>query len=438
MNKREWNSYKCFVLGLCIISTVVFVLYMYCYTSNNIPKNITIRVDEMSEFQSNLPITANFDKKSIGVISVDNRRINSISHNVSIKDKFKICSNKIGDYNVYLKAFGVINLKKMKVKVINDNDVVVGGIPLGIYMETDGLLVLGTSKVKTVRGMEESKAHNIIKPGDYIYGLNGKYVKNKKEFIDLLNRCTDEDVILSIKRNGEKMNIVVKRIYIKQNQYKLGIWIRNDMQGIGTMTYYNPMNKTYGALGHGINDVDTSTLMSVKKGAIYRSNIIDIIKGEKNNPGELVGVINQSNESELGSLVSNTLKGIYGLVDNKQYKRIMNEIGNDKLNDNYKIGLKQEIKKGKAIIRTKIDNEIKEYDIVIEDIDMKNSNSNKGFIIKIIDKVLLEKTGGIVQGMSGSPIIQSGKLIGAVTHVFVNDPTRGYGIFIENMLDTIN
>ncbi len=207
------------------------------------------------------------------------------------------------------------------------------------------------------------------------------------------------------------------------------------MQGIGTMTFYNPVNKTFGALGHGINDVDTSTLMSIKKGAIYQSNIIDIIKGKKDKPGELVGVINQSHECELGKLIANTSKGIYGLINDNQHKRYIEEIAEDSLKDKYKIGLKQEIKKGRAIIRTKVDEEIKEYDILIEDIEMKNSNSNKGFVIRITDKKLLDKTGGIVQGMSGSPIIQNGKLVGAVTHVFVNDPTRGYGIFIENMLE---
>ncbi len=211
INKRkEWNSYKYLILSLCIISAFGFVVYMYCYVKNSIPMNITIKVDEASEFSSQIPITASFDKKSIGVISINNKSVNRMNCDVELKDKFLVYSNRVGSYNAHLKAFGVINLRKLNVKVIDDTEVMVGGIPIGIYMETDGLLVLGTGKVKTRSGLQDSNAMNIIKAGDYIYELNGKKVNNKKEFIKMLNDCTKENVILGINRNGRHMKLKVK------------------------------------------------------------------------------------------------------------------------------------------------------------------------------------------------------------------------------------
>ncbi|MBE5935276.1 MAG: SpoIVB peptidase [Lachnospiraceae bacterium] len=431
-NKKELKAYRRFVLSLCIIAIMGTITYSYCYIKNDIPRDITIKVNKVGKFKSSLPLTAIFDQKSVGVLSVDNKKIKNQNTEISICDNFSLKSSKVGEFKADLKAFGLIKLKEVNVKVIEDKEMLVGGIPVGIYMETDGLLVLGTSKIKSANGVETSNASKVVRSGDYILALNGHKLSNKKEFIDILKEYNSTKVNLTIRRDGHKFDVVVKGVKMNRSDSKLGIWIRNDMQGIGTLTYYDPSNKTYGALGHGINDVDTNTIMTVKKGAIFQAGIVDIVKGIKDNPGELVGVINHSEKHRLGTLAYNSPNGIHGLIENND--NLTEQIGNDNLKDRYKIALKQDLKVGKATLRTKVSDEIKDYKINIQQIDINSGNSNKNFVIHIVDKELLKKTGGIVQGMSGSPIIQDGKLVGAVTHVLVNDPTRGYGIFIENMI----
>lgn len=242
---------------------------------------------------------------------------------------------------------------------------------------------------------------------------------------DLADLC-GESVTLKVRRGKETIPLSLTPVKDDKGNYKLGIWVRDDTQGIGTLTYVDE-NGGFGALGHGISDVDTGELLSIADGNLYNAQILGIRKGEKGNPGELSGLIRYEAGNILGEISENRKNGIFGTMEASQLKNMNLE--------KVPIGYKQDLKTGPASVFCCTDGEVKEYAAEITRIDLNHEDSNKSFVIQITDKELLEKTGGIVQGMSGSPVLQNGKLFGAVTHVFVQDSTSGYGIFIENMMD---
>ena len=212
------------------------------------------------------------------------------------------------------------------------------------------------------------------------------------------------------------------------DRYMIGVWVKDDMAGIGTMTYYS-QDKAFGALGHGVGDGENGALLSLSGGNIYGTQLTGIQKGEKGQPGELEGLIYYSNDNKLGAVDSNSDFGIFGQLEEEEFSK-------DEQGDSlYEVGYKQDLKEGPAQIISNLSGEKTSYSIEITSVDYTASETNRGITFKVTDESLLEQTGGIVQGMSGSPIIQNGKFIGAVTHVFVNDPTKGYGIFAETMLE---
>lgn len=300
------------------------------------------------------------------------------------------------------------------------------GFPIGVYLETDGVMVIGTGTVKSVDGLTYEPSLSKIYPGDYILAINDIDINSKSQLLFLINKYGNNDVILTIKRNNNTIDIKISPVQVSETEYKLGIWVRDDSQGIGTMTFITNSG-LFGALGHGISDVDTGELLNAAGGTLYGADIWGIKKGESGNPGGLYGVINYEDKNILGEINSNTNIGIYGSIDPSE---LVNRFDLDPI----KIATKDEIKTGKAYIRSCVSGEIKDYEIEIEKVN-PDCKTNKGIVIHVTDEELLMLTGGIVQGMSGSPIIQDGKLIGAVTHVFVKDSTKGYGIFIETMLE---
>ncbi len=310
----------------------------------------------------------------------------------------------------------------------SDSTVIPGGMPVGIYLETDGVMILGTESIEGIDGMKYNPAEHLVKSGDYIVGLNGKKIDTKAQLIEAVKDLEEDEVVLTVKREKEKLDIRFRPVQYSLTEYKLGIWVRDNTQGLGTVTFLNADSK-FGALGHGIHDVDTNELLNISDGTLYITNIRDIQKGESGSPGGMEGIIVYNNYNVLGTITKNTEVGIFGSVD-----RIDALFSEQKSMQTAK---KEEIEDGPAVIRCAVSGEIKEYDIQITGIDYYTNEINKGLTIEVTDEELLNETGGIVQGMSGSPIIQNGKLIGAVTHVFVNNPTKGYGIFIENMLDEI-
>lgn len=334
-----------------------------------------------------------------------------------------------GSYTIEYKLMGIIPLKEAEVQVLKPAYVIPGGIPIGIYMETQGILIIGTGEVTGIDGLTYEPAYRIVQRGDYIQAINGKPVSDKEDLIDVVNAEGGQDVILDLDRNGETIQVKVEAVKTSQEEYKLGIWVRDNTQGIGTLTFLTE-NGRFGALGHGVNDVDTGSLLEIAQGALYDTNIIDIKKGEKGTPGELSGLIRYRKELICGELTENTQVGIFGEGEDRLYEKLEAEP--------LQVGYKQEIELGEAYVRSSISGVMKDYQVEILEIHRKDEDMNKGIILKVTDPELLDLTGGIVQGMSGSPIIQNGKLVGAVTHVFVQDSTKGFGVFIENMLEHVN
>ena len=316
--------------------------------------------------------------------------------------------------------------QEVSARSLKENTVLLGGMPVGIYMETEGVMVLGTQSVENQEGIKEEPAKNLVKAGDYIVGINGEKVENKKELSDCVKNLEKETVILQIRRDREEIDLKMTPVSVSSKERKLGIWVRDNLQGLGTITFLT-RDSRFGALGHGIHDVDTNGLVEIAKGSLYATNIRTLMKGRAGMPGSLEGIIVYNSFNRLGEIEKNTEAGIYGKLE-KVDRLFEEEIA-------IEVAKKEEICTGPAQIRCCIGDEICYYDVEILDVDLTEKEVNKGMIVRVTDPKLLEETGGIIQGMSGSPIVQNGKLIGAVTHVFVNHPEKGYGIFAETMLE---
>lgn len=333
-----------------------------------------------------------------------------------------------GSYRVECRLFGVIPLKTVKVIPVDTRMVYASGSPVGIYMETEGVLIIDSGEIRNAEGILQSPAEHIVQPGDYIRKVNGKVLESKKQLIKMVNENQGNPMEMEVMRNEEMIMVSLTPIQTEDGSYKLGLWVRDNIQGIGTLTYIDETGR-FGALGHGISDVDTGEQLNIAQGELYDARILSVQKGTSGSPGELRGVIDYQEYLKLGEISRNTSNGITG--------RLYTGKGSELHKEAYEIILKQDLQTGPAYILSDVGDGVKEYDIQIVKIDRNAKDSNKSFVIQVTDPELLNKTGGIVQGMSGSPIIQDGKLVGAVTHVLVNDPTRGYGIFIENMLDAV-
>ena len=341
---------------------------------------------------------------------------------ISYDETVEVSQN--GSYQIRCSWLGVLPLKTIKVNTVEKQEVLAGGSPVGIYMETKGVLVIDSGEITDREGIRRTPAEHIIQPGDYICEIDGEVLTGKKQLMQLVKENQGEPMEMQVIRHQETIRLEMTPVQTADGSYKLGIWVRDNIQGIGTLTFVEP-DGTFGALGHGISDVDTGERLEISDGDLYHADILSIQKGTAGTPGELRGVINYREENRIGTISGNSQYGIRGQLDPGKYTESMEKIP---------LGLKQEIQTGAAAIRCDIGDGIREYACEILEIDANARDTNKCFVLRITDSDLLSKTGGIVQGMSGSPVIQNGKLIGAITHVFVNDPTKGYGIFIENMM----
>lgn len=387
---------------ICIAALMGFYLLQ-----NGIPDEVNLESGSELALNLNYPMNSLVEEEVVAVGS---------------QGKSNIPSNEI---KVNCKLLGVIPIKEIQVNVVEKKKVIPGGMPIGIYMKTSGILVVGTGIVGGMDGLDYEPAANIVQSGDYIMAINGTTVQKKEELMEKVNEIANNQVRLKVNRNGEVIDLSIAPVQTGKDEYKLGIWVRDDTQGIGTLTYVDEVGK-FGALGHGISDVDTGGLLVLDSGSLYHTEILSITKGEKGVPGELSGVIRYQQGEILGEINENTNEGIFGTV-NEQLKSTLT-------NRAVEVAYKQEVTEGPATILCATEGEVREYDIQVEKVYLNGKEANKSMVIRVTDAELLGKTGGIVQGMSGSPILQGGKMIGAVTHVFVQDSTMGYGIFIENML----
>lgn len=343
---------------------------------------------------------------------------------INLSSSVAIEANKKGSYEMEIRSFGIL-LKKVNLQVLEQEAVIPCGNIVGIYGETDGVLVLGTGEVTDSHGKKQEPAYNIVHSGDYIIEADKVPVKGKEELLELLEKSDGSSMELKLRRNGKILSTVLTPVKTADEGYRFGIWVRNDTQGIGTLTFLTEDGR-FGALGHAITDIDTGELVDLSDAGLYQAEIGSVKKGEPGVPGEIAGIIHIGEEYKLGAILQNTEQGIFGGLSDK--------ITIGSVQKSIPVALKQEISTGKAQIFCQIGRERKLYEVEIEKIDKSPDITSKGMVIHITDQELLKQTNGIIQGMSGSPVIQNGKFIGAVTHVFVNDSTRGYGIFAENML----
>lgn len=311
--------------------------------------------------------------------------------------------------------------------------VIPGGQSVGIDLQTKGVLVVGHHQITNSREQSTDVESGEIKVGDTILQMNGQKIENVQEVRKIINEYgkKEKSLMIKVKRGDNTFNTSISPVYDeKEKDYRIGLYIRDSASGIGTMTFFEPKSQKYGALGHVISDMDTKKMIEINNGTIMRSNVNSIEKGINGSPGEKNASFTVK-DHKIGTVTKNSPFGIFGELDTS--------IKNNLYDQPMPIALSHEIKKGPAKILTVIkDEKVEEFDIEIIDNTPHKFPATKGLVVKVTDPELLDKTGGIVQGMSGSPIIQDDKIVGAITHVFINDPTSGYGVHIEWMLEEAN
>ena len=423
--KKKVKRYRIYRYGLCAalaISCIALVGLGYYYVDSSIPSVLHVKAGQEQSFDLGVPAKAE-------IVSVSEQGQSNIPKGAVTIDLNKPVTMKTGgldQYRMQVKLFGFLPFKQVGIRVIEDRELIPVGVPIGIYVKTDGVLVVGSGEFVGEDGASCSPCKYILKSGDYIQKVNGQAVTEKDDFIKRVEESGGNEILLTVERDEEIMEVRVKPVKDQSGAYKIGAWVRDNAQGVGTMTYIDGEGH-FGALGHGINDIDTSTLMDMDDGTLYQTEIVSIRKGTSGNPGEMTGMIVYSDDRILGDITSNSKQGIFGTCNQKALDLAVR--------DPLPIGLKQEIKEGHAQILCTVNGTTAYYDVEITAVHLDHDNVNRGIELKVTDPQLLEITGGIVQGMSGAPIVQDGKFIGAVTHVLVQDSTRGYGIFIENMLE---
>ena len=419
---RRLRLYRACLCAVLILACLGLMGYSYYLVDSSIPSVIHVRAESEESLELRIPARGEI----VNVSRQGNSNIPNGAVTIDLSRPLTLKTGNTDDLQMQVKLFGILPFKQVGIRVIEDRELIPVGVPIGIYVKTEGVLVVGTGEFASQGAGKVSPAKNILKSGDYVIKLNGTEVTGKDDLIMRIENCGGEQQLLTIRRDAETYDVKIKPEKDRTGKYKIGVWVRDNAQGVGTMTYIDD-NGNFGALGHGINDVDTSTLMEMNDGTLYQTEIISIRKGAAGQPGEMTGMIVYSDDRILGDITSNSTRGIFGKCNQKALA-----LGTE---DALPIGLKQEIEKGPAKILCTVDGTTRYYDIEITEIHLDHDNVNRGIELRVTDPELLSVTGGIVQGMSGAPIIQKGKFVGAVTHVLVQDSTRGYGIFIENMLE---
>ncbi|MBE5819683.1 MAG: SpoIVB peptidase [Clostridiales bacterium] len=346
----------------------------------------------------------------------------TVKENNFQKQIVKTSNNLNNNETITLSLFNTIDVKDVKVDTIPRTTVVPLGNTIGLKLYTSGVLVVGLTEVNGIKPYENTG----IEEGDLIVCVNGIDVTTTEELTECVDKSKGKKLEITYIKDGKEHTTNMTATKTSSNEYKLGLWVRDGAAGVGTISYYEPSTGMFAALGHGIVDVDTEELVTISKGTVVTTNVTEIVKGKEGTPGEIKGTI--INGLEVGKVNDNSEFGIYGTLTNLSSLNINNQ-------EQYEVALRDEIKEGKAeVIINLEDGARKKYEIEITKIYKNNNNDNKSMIIKVTDEELLNLTGGIIQGMSGAPIVQNGKFIGAVTHVLVSDPTTGYAVFGDLMV----
>lgn len=389
--------------NLRYILTIFFILFIYSYIVNisNLKSNIVILEGEHYYF--------------------------NVCPFITVSETASVSYNNENKYQIELKLFGKVDLKEISVTEIKNLEVIPSGEVIGLKLYTNGVLIVGMSEVedfqnKKVKPYETTE----IKEGDTIIQIDEEEIDSVKTLKSVVNKSEGKELKLTLVRDGTVLTSNIIPAQISKNEYKLGLWVRDAATGVGTLTYYNPSTNQFGALGHGISDSDTGKMIDIESGELVTSKIVSITKGVSGTAGEIRGTI--LNQPTIGTVDKNTNFGIFGNLNDLENLKI-------DYSKKMKVALRNEIREGDAKIYCNIDgNEVKEYKIRIEKIYYDNDYDNKSFLIKVTDENLLNKTGGIIRGLSGAPIIQNNKFVGAVTNVLLAKPEVGYGIFAELMI----
>lgn len=420
---------KRYLLFLAVCVSIMSLIYLRAIFT--VPGEITLLEGEENIYKFSTPFLVNIKVDRDGIVKLNSGEIEASRNYFQLSNPVSLRTQRNGSVKLNMSLLGLIPLRTMKVDVVSNRKIVACGNTVGVKLKIHGILVIGISDVDSVDGRKLLPTRDTgIRPGDLIIQANGRTLESIEDLIDEIDSSKGNKIRLKCKRDKVYNDVEIKPVKsIDDKKYHIGLWVRDSTAGIGTLTFYDPETKSFGALGHGITDIDTGTLMPVEKGEILESNILGVKRGKTGMPGELKGVFIED-KNKLGFISKNSDYGIYGKLNDDAVDRLPTRL--------FSIGLREQIKEGPAVILSNIDGKkIEEFNIEIQKVSRKSLNGSKGMIIKITDKRLLEVTGGIVQGMSGSPIIQGGRIIGAVTHVLVNDPSRGYGIFIEGMIKNV-
>lgn len=391
---------------------ILFIIYTYVVAIQAIPSNLVV-----------------FQGENIHLKTIVGLKVNSFQEGESIEvsNNGTQSIQEIGKTSLKVSLFDHLLVKKVDVDVLPKTKVIPVGSIAGLKLYTSGVLVVGMSEIEGADNKKYKPYENSgIKEGDTILAINDKQITSTEELIQTVNQSDGKNLAIEYRREEQTLECSITPARTSQTEYKLGLWVRDSAAGVGTVTFYEPETKTFGALGHGITDIDTEQLIHIASGEFVTTKILNIAKGEVGTPGKIQGTV--ENQKNIGSIMKNTKFGIYGKVDN------LNTLNIDRSKE-MEVALREEIKLGKAKIMCSLENgKVEEYEIEIQKIFSDNNYDNKSMQIKVTDVRLLEKTGGIIQGMSGSPVIQNGKFIGAITHVLVNNPQEGYAVFGDIML----
>ena len=399
------------ILGRIILLVFLFVVYIYFLVIHYIPDEITIFEGENISIRTFLGMTLQAEEDILTVSA----------------DTGQKTIHTVGKETVSVSLFDKLFLKNIDVSVLPRTTVIPVGNIAGVKLYTNGVLVVGMSEIegedqKTYKPYENSG----IEEGDTIVKVNNSMIYSTDDLIEKINLSDGENVNIQYIHEEETKECSITPVKTDEDEYKLGLWVRDSAAGVGTVTFYEPYTLRFGALGHGITDIDTGDLLNIASGEFVTAQILNIKKGEDGNPGKIQGTVEE--QKTIGEINKNTEFGIYGKIEDISNLNI-------DMSKEMEVAMRDEIQLGKASILCSLDNQtVKEYEIEITKIYKENNYNNKSMEIKITDEELIKKTGGIIQGMSGSPIIQNGKFIGAVTHVFVNSATEGYAVFGDLML----
>lgn len=395
---------------------ILLILFIYILTIDAIPEHITLFEGENIDFKMlyGMQISKKNNEPTIEAVSSQGNSVTA----------------EAGIAKLELSLLNSIPLKEVNVDILPRTKVIPVGSVAGVKLYTSGVLVVGMSEIEGQdKKMYKPYENTEITEGDTIVAINEIQIATTDDLINEVNKSKGEEIKLQYIHKQETLECNITPVKTYNSEYKLGLWVRDSAAGVGTVTFYEPSTGKFAALGHGLVDIDTEQLIQISSGEFVTTNILSIDKGEKGKPGKIQGTLDK--QKTIGTITRNTGFGIYGKVED------LSSLQLDKSQE-MEVASRSEITLGKAEIICSLENGKKEkYEIQIEKIFPENNYDNKSMKIKITDNRLVEKTGGIIQGMSGSPIIQNGKLIGAVTHVLVNEPLEGYGVFGDIMIEQL-